>query len=56
MLLSIAHLLTGGRAAPTATHIKEQEDKTVTHNVQNDTELEEFLLVLRQRGQIQLPA
>ena len=30
VLLSIAHLFTGGRAAPTATHMKEREDQTVT--------------------------
>ena len=40
MLLSITHLLTGGRAAPTATHTKEREDKIVTQNVQSDIEPE----------------
>ena len=40
MLISIAYLLTGGRAAPTATHMKEREDQTVTQNVQSNIELE----------------
>ena len=39
MLLSIAHLLTGGRATPTGTHEKEWKDQIITQDIQNNVEL-----------------
>ena len=40
MLLSIAHLLTGGRATPGGTHEKEQRNQVITQNVRNGTRVE----------------
>ena len=40
MLLSVAHLLSGGRATPSGTHVKEQRNKVIAQDVRDDTRTE----------------